>query len=91
MGVMIWEDFSWKRDTVLNWCERKYFEKEKRARKKQTNKQTFNATCYAVFRHLKSQLKELHVIFSCDVDDRKLFSKIPIIGFKNNKKLNHIS
>ena len=38
MGVMIWEDFSWKRDTVLNWCERKYFEKEKRARKKQTNK-----------------------------------------------------
>ena len=34
---MIWEDFSWKGDTVLNWCERKYFEKEKRARKKQTN------------------------------------------------------
>ena len=37
MGVMIWEDFSWKGDTVLNWCET-YFEKEKRARKKQTNK-----------------------------------------------------
>ena len=64
---------------------------ERKKSQEKTNKQTFNATCYAVFRHLKSQLKESHVIFSCDVDHRKLFSKIPIIGFKNNKKLNHIS
>ena len=64
--------------------------KKEPGKNKQTN-ETFNATCYAVFRHLKSQLKELHVIFSCDVDHRKLFSKIPIIGFKKNKKLNHIS
>ena len=36
---MIWEDFSWKGDTVLNWCERKYFEKKKSQEKinKQTN------------------------------------------------------
>ena len=27
--VMIWEDFSWKEDTVLNWCKRKYFGQEK--------------------------------------------------------------
>ena len=23
--VLIWKGFSWKEDTVLNWCERKYF------------------------------------------------------------------
>ena len=28
-AVMIWKDFFWKEDTVLNWCERKYFRQEK--------------------------------------------------------------
>ena len=26
---MIWKDFSWKEDTVLNWCEETYFGQEK--------------------------------------------------------------
>ena len=26
---MIWKDFSWKEDTVLNWYEKKYFGQEK--------------------------------------------------------------
>ena len=38
-------------------------------------------------RHLKNQLKELHVILACDEDHYKVFSEIPIIGFKNNKNL----
>ena len=29
---------------------------------------TFNVTYYLVFRHLKSQLKEIHVILACDED-----------------------
>ena len=45
---------------------------------------TFNVTYYPVFRHLKSQLKELHVILACDEDHKKVFHEVPIIGFKNN-------
>ena len=40
-----------------------------------------------MFRHLKSQLKELHVILACDEDHKKVFLKVLIIGFKNNKNL----
>ena len=32
------------------------------------SKLTFNVTYYPVFRHLKSQLKESHVIVTCDED-----------------------
>ena len=40
-----------------------------------------------MFRHLKSQLKELHVILACDEDPKKVFPEVPIIGFRNNKNL----
>ena len=36
---------------------------------------------------MKSQLKELHVIFACDEDHRKVFPDVTIIGFKSNKNL----
>ena len=48
------------------------------------SKLTFNVTYYLVFRHLKSHLKELHVILACDEDHQKVFPEVPIIGFKNN-------
>ena len=51
------------------------------------SKLTFNVTYYPVFRHLKSQLKELHVILACDEDHKRVFPEVPIIGFKNNKIL----
>ena len=51
------------------------------------SKLTFNVTYYPVFRHLKSPLKELHVILACDEDHKKVFPEVPIIGFKNNKNL----
>ena len=38
-------------------------------------------------RYLKSQLKELHVIVACDEGHKKVFPKVPVIGFKNNKNL----
>ena len=41
-----------------------------------------------MFRHLKSQLKELHVILACDEDHKKVFPEVPIAGFQNNKNLN---
>ena len=50
-------------------------------------KLTFNVTYYPVFRHLKNQLKDLHVILACDEAHKKVFPEVSIIGFKNNKKL----
>ena len=50
-------------------------------------KLTFNVTYCPVFRHLKSQLKELHVILVCDEDHKKVFPEVSIIGFKNIKNL----
>ena len=50
-------------------------------------KLTFNVTYYPVFRHLKSKLKELHVILACDEDHKNVFAEVPFIGFKNNKNL----
>ena len=50
------------------------------------SKVTFNVRYYPVFRHLKSQLKELNVILTSDEDHKKVFPEVPIIEFKNNKK-----
>lgn len=38
-------------------------------------------------RHLESQLKELYVIFASDKYHKNVFPGVPIIGFKNSKKL----
>ena len=38
-------------------------------------------------RHLKCQLKELHVTLACDEDYKKVFPEVRIIGFKNNVNL----
>ena len=54
------------------------------------SKLTFNVTYYPVFRHLKNQLKELHVILDCDEAHKNVFPEVPIIGFKNNKKYSTI-
>ena len=51
------------------------------------SKLAFNVTYYPVLGHMKSQLKELHVILAGDEAHKKVFPEIPIIGFKNNKNL----
>ena len=51
------------------------------------SKLTFNVEYSPVFRHLKSQLKEFHVILARDEDHKTVFPEVPIIGFKNNKNL----
>ena len=58
------------------------------------SKLTFNVTYCPVFRHLKYQLKDLHVILAYYEDHEKLFPDVPIISFKNNeiyRTINHIS
>ena len=40
-----------------------------------------------MFRHLKSQLKELHIILACDEVRKNVFPVVPIIGFKYDKNL----
>ena len=50
-------------------------------------KLTFNVTYYPMFRHLKRQVKELHVNLACDKDHKKVFPEVPIIIFKNSKNL----
>ena len=49
-------------------------------------KLTFNVTYYPVFRHLKSQLKELHVILACDEGHKIVFPDVPIIDLKKKKE-----
>ena len=51
------------------------------------SKLTFNVTYCPVFRHLESQLKELHLILGWDEDHKKVFPEVPNIRFKNNKNL----
>ena len=60
---------------------------DKKKSQRNDSKLTFNVTYYLVFRHLKSQLKELHVILACDEDHKKVFPEVPIFGFKNSKNL----
>ena len=40
-----------------------------------------------MFRHLKNQLKELHVVLACVEIHKKAFPEVPIIGSNNNKNL----
>ena len=60
---------------------------DKEKNQRNDSKLIFNVTYYPVFRYLKSQLKELHVILACDEDHKKVFPKVPIIVFKNNENL----
>ena len=48
---------------------------DKKKSRRNDSKLTFNVTYYPMFRPLKSQLKELHVILSCDEDHKKYFLK----------------
>ena len=49
------------------------------------SKLIFNVTYQPMFRHLKSQLKELHIILASDEDHKKVFAEVPNLGLKKNK------
>ena len=44
-------------------------------------------TYYPVFKDVRKILKELHLLLTSDQADKKFFSEVPIIDFKNVKSL----
>ena len=48
---------------------------------------TFNATYYPVFKSIRNNLEELHILLAPDEQRRKVFTDISRIGFKNGKVL----
>ena len=48
---------------------------------------TFNLTYYPVFKDVRKILKELHLLLTPDQAHKRVFSEVPIIGFKNAKSL----
>ena len=52
---------------------------------------TFNLSYYPVFKDVRKILKKLHLLLTPDQAHKKVFSVLPIIGFKNAKSLkNHL-
>ena len=56
---------------------------------KNDEKVTFNITYYPVFKNIRNILEELHILLAPDEQDKKVFTDIPRIGFKNGKSLKH--
>ena len=52
------------------------------------SKLTSNVMYYPMFRHLKSQLKELHVILAFDEDHKKYFLKYELLLIRTIRTLN---
>ena len=48
---------------------------------------TFNLTYYPVFKDVRKILKELYLLLTPDQAHKKVFSEVPITGFKNAKSL----
>ena len=46
---------------------------------------TFNFTYYAVFKDVRKILKDLHLFLTPDRAHKRIFSEVPIIGFKSAK------
>lgn len=62
------------------------FQTKKKGQEKD-HKPTSNVTYYSVFRRMKSQVKELHVLLAYDESHVKVIPGVPTIGFRNNKNL----
>ena len=48
---------------------------------------TFNLTYYPVFKDVRKIFKESHLLLTPDQAHKKVFSEVPITGFKNGKSL----
>ena len=51
------------------------------------NKLTFNITYYPTFQNTKTILEELQILLAPDKEHQKVFSNVPIVGFRNGKSL----
>ena len=48
---------------------------------------TFDLTYYYVFKNVRKIFKDLHLLLTPDQAHKRVFSEVPIIGFKNAKVL----
>lgn len=64
------------RDSLLN--------KEKSPK---DEKLTFNITYHPAYARIKNVLNNIHLLLTPDEEHRKVFSSVPIVGFKNGKSL----
>ena len=46
---------------------------------------TFNLTCCPVFKDVRKILKELHLLLRANQAHKRVFSEVPMFGFKNAK------
>ena len=51
------------------------------------SKLTFNITYYPVFQNVRNILQELHILLTPDLEHKKVFQDIPVVGFRNGKSL----
>ena len=49
---------------------------------------TFNITYYPVFSNIRNILEELDLLLALDKEHKKIFSDVPVVGFRNGKGLN---
>ena len=48
-------------------------------------KLTFNITYYPAFVNVRSIIEELHILLAPNKEHRKIFSDVPVVGFRNGK------
>ena len=51
------------------------------------SKLTFNITYYPAFQNVRSILEELQNLLAPNKEHKKVFSEVPIVGFRNGKSL----
>ena len=60
---------------------------EKERSHPEENKLTFNITYCPALQNIKTILKELYILLAPDKEHQKVFRKVPIVGFYNEKSL----
>ena len=48
----------------------------------------FNITYYPIFQNIRNLLQELDFLLPADKEHKKVFSDVPVVGFRNGKSLN---
>ena len=60
---------------------------EKELNHQKKNKLTFNITYYPAFQNTKTTLEEFQILLAPNKEHQKVFSNVPIVGFRNEKSL----
>ena len=62
---------------------------EKVNNQEEKNKTTFNIVHHPIFRDVRKILEKLHVILASDDGHKKVFTDVPMVGFKIIKTSTH--